>query len=71
MTTLRVPPDVKHIQTWVHAQAESLVSIARANGVVLTISTHSIPPYQMGKYDLVVETRLTRQRYAATPEEKL
>ena len=65
----RVAPDARQLQSFIHAQAEALVSLARENGVVLTISTHSTPPYQMGKYDIVVETRLSRQRRATIVEE--
>ena len=51
-------------QQLIHELALRLVEQARWAGVVLTIETKPLAPLAMGNYEMVVETRMTKEANA-------
>lgn len=58
------PVEMTRIMDIIHERAHELLEFALQEGVVLTIETKPTEPLAMGKYNMVVETRLARWRHA-------
>lgn len=56
--------DIEHIR----ANAEMLVTLAEAHGVVLTIERKPLAPFAMGHSEHVIEVRPARELVAIAPK---